>query len=75
MAERPRPSFLQRVEYVPEEPGTLLLLFILFAFLLFAPGGACSVMPPQHVDAHGDVHAHDGEHDEHADEDHDDEAH
>lgn len=34
-----------RVEFVPEEPGTLLILLVLFTSLLFAPGGVFSIGP------------------------------
>ncbi len=32
----------RRIEFIPEEPGPMLLLIILAVFLLFSPGGACS---------------------------------
>lgn len=35
----------KRVEFVPEEPGTLLILVVLFTGLLFAPGGVFSIGP------------------------------
>lgn len=35
-------SSQRRIEFVPEEPGPMLLLIILAVFLLFSPGGACS---------------------------------
>jgi hypothetical protein len=34
-----------RVEFVPEEPGTLLILIVLFTSLVFAPGGVLSIGP------------------------------
>ena len=33
------------MEFVPEEPGTLLILVVLFTALLFAPGGVFSIGP------------------------------
>lgn len=32
----------KRIEIVPDEPGTMLLLLIVGVFLLFTPGGACN---------------------------------
>lgn len=57
----------QRVEFVKDEPGTLLILLVLFSYLLFFPGGACSFEITEANTAHLIDH-HDGDHGEpHAD--------
>lgn len=48
----------RRIEFIPEEPGPMLLLIILAVFLLFSPGGACSAgSHPDEAGASAD-HAH-----------------
>jgi hypothetical protein len=32
-----------RIDFVGDEPGTLLILLVLACYLLFFPGGACSI--------------------------------
>lgn len=44
MASRLISSWLRaRVDFVADEPGTLLILFVVASWLLFFPGGACGV--------------------------------
>ena len=44
MASRFISSWLRaRVDFVADEPGTLLILFVVASWLLFFPGGACGV--------------------------------
>ena len=44
-------QFRSRIEWVSDEPGTLLVLFILISFLVFAPGGACTISPAASADS------------------------
>ena len=45
-----------RVEFVSEEPGTLLVVLVVASWLLFFPGGACGIdeaAMPHPPEAHG----------------------
>lgn len=50
----------KHIDLVGDEPGTLLILLMLACYLLFFPGGACSVADTGELD-HA-VHADHGEH-------------
>jgi hypothetical protein len=44
MASRIIPSWIRaRIDFVADEPGTLLILFMVASWLLFFPGGACGI--------------------------------
>lgn len=44
-------SLRSRVEWVDDEPGTLLVLIILLSFLAFAPGGVFWISPAANTEA------------------------
>lgn len=57
--DKARAEISKYVEFVPEEPGTLLIMTIVAFILIFGPGGACGF--DSYADHQGEV-PHSAEH-------------
>lgn len=54
-----RAEISKHIEFVPEEPGTLLIMTVVAFILIFGPGGACG------FDSYADHQAEAPQHSEH----------